>query len=194
MRRSNRRFALLALSALSPVTVYGTGDLKVLQSRQLYVGKRRYRAIARILRQGGLSFRALWGLLLVLHRALVDFVALPKTGRIGAEAKPTAEPIQSIAAQKAAPVKRVTENSLPEVSTEQCPQPSEPSVKEPISGRKPKRSKHRNQKADRAAKLETALKLLGEGQSRRAVAKTLGIAESTLRAWLKSERVACVPS
>ena len=88
-------------------------------------------------------------------------------------------------------MKRVTENSLPEVSTEQCPQPSEPSVKEPISGRKPK-SKPRKLKVDRAAKLEKALKLLDEGKGRRAVAKTLGIAESTLRAWLKSERVACV--
>ena len=90
-------------------------------------------------------------------------------------------------------MKRVTENSLPEVSTEQCPQPSEPSVKEPISGRKPK-SKPRTLKVDRAAKLEKALKLLAEGQSRRAIAKAIGVAESTLRAWLKSERVACVPS
>jgi hypothetical protein len=75
MRRSNRRFALLALSALSPVTVYGTGNLQALRMRQLYAGKRRGRAISRILRQGGLCVRAFWELLLVLHRALVDFVA-----------------------------------------------------------------------------------------------------------------------
>jgi hypothetical protein len=50
MRRSNRRFTLLALSALSPATFYGTGDLKALRMRQLYAGKLRYRAISRILR------------------------------------------------------------------------------------------------------------------------------------------------
>jgi hypothetical protein len=123
----------------------------------------------------------------------LDFVALPQTERTGAETKPFVEPIQSLAAQEAAPVKRVTEISLPEVSTEQCPQPSEPSVKEPISGRKPK-SKPRTLKVDRAAKLEKALKLLDEGKSRRAIAKAIGVAESTLRAWLKTEQIAYVLS
>jgi hypothetical protein len=124
----------------------------------------------------------------------VDFVALPKMGRIRAEARPFVEPIQSLAAQEAAPVKRVTENSLPEFSTAQCPQPSEPSAEEPFSGRKPKRSKHRNQKVDRTAKLEKALKLLDEGKSRRAISKAIGVAESTLRAWLKTEQIAYVLS
>jgi len=59
-------------------------------------------------------------------------------------------------------------------------------------GQNPKRSKLRKQKADRTAKLEPALKLLDEGQSRRAIAKAIGVAESTLRVWLKSEQVACV--
>jgi hypothetical protein len=107
--------------------------------------------------------------------------------------KPFVEPIQGLAAQEAAPVKRVTENSLPEVSTEQFPRPSEPSVKEPISGRKPM-SKTRKSKAHRTAKLEKALKLLDEGKSRRAIAKAIGVAESTLRAWIKREQVACIPS
>ena len=129
-------------------------------------------------------------MLFVLHRAILDLVA-PNAGRIGKETKPFVEPIQSPAAQEATPVKKVTENSLPEVSTQLSHQPFAPSIKEPITGRKPK-SKPRKLKVDRAAKLEKALKLLDEGKGRRAVAKTLGIAESTLRAWLKSERVACV--
>ena len=116
----------------------------------------------------------------------------PKTGRTGAETKPFVEPIQSLAAQEVAPVKRVTENSLPEVSTEQCPQPAQPRAEKPITGRQQKRCKPRKPKVDRSSKLEKAMKLLAEGQSRRAVAKTLGIAESTLRVWLKSEQVACV--
>jgi hypothetical protein len=92
-------------------------------------------------------------------------------------------------------VKRVTENSLPEVSTTQMShQPFVPRAEKPITGRKSRRSKSQTSKADRAAKLEKALKLLAEGQSRRAIAKAIGVAESTLRAWLKSERVACVPS
>jgi hypothetical protein len=113
----------------------------------------------------------------------VDFVALSKTGRTGAEVKPFVEPIQSLAAQEAAPVKTTIETPQPEnAAMEQGLQPSKPSVKKPISAPKPKR------------KLQQALKLLAEGQSRRAVAKTIGVAESTLRAWLQSERVACVPS
>jgi DNA-binding NarL/FixJ family response regulator len=134
-------------------------------------------------------------LLLVLYRAILYFVALRKTGRTGAETKPFVEPIQSLAAQEAAPVKRVTENSLPEnVAREEGRQPSAQSVKEPISAPKPKRSKSRKSKADRTAKLEKALKLLDEGKSRRAIAKAIGVAESTLRAWLKREQVACIPS
>jgi hypothetical protein len=134
-------------------------------------------------------------LLLVLHRALVDFVALPKTGRTGGEAKPFVEPIQSFTAPEAAAVKRVTENSLPEnAAKEQGHQPFASSVEEPTTGRQPKRCKPRKPKPDRSAKLEKALKLLDEGKSRRAIAKAIGVAESTLRAWLKSERVACVPS
>ena len=117
----------------------------------------------------------------------------PKTGRIRVEARPSEGPIETVAVPEEAPLKTTIETPLPEFSTEQCPQPSEPSVKEPISGRKPK-SKPRTLKVDRAAKLEKALKLLAEGQSRRAIAKAIGVAESTLRAWLKSERVACVPS
>ena len=129
----------------------------------------------------------------MLHRAILDLVA-PNAGRIGKETKPFVEPIQSPAAQEAAPVKRVTENSLPEnAAKEQGHQPFASSAEEPIRGRNPNRSKSRISKVERTAKLEKALKLLDEGQSRRAVAKTLGIAESTLRAWLKSERVRCVP-
>jgi hypothetical protein len=194
MHRSKRRFALLTLSALSPVTFYATGDLKVLQLRRLFAGKRRFRAISRIFEQGGLSVRALWGLILVARRALLDFVALPKTGRIGAEAVSSAGPIQTIAVPDAAPVKQTTENPLPKKisAIEQRPQPSAPSVqKEPNAAKKSKRCKSRKSISDRAEKFEKALKLLAEGKSRRAVAKTLGIAESTLRAWLKSERVAC---
>jgi hypothetical protein len=41
--------------------------------------------------------------------------------------------------------------------------------------------------SDRAAKLERAKQLLAQGRSRRAAAKEVGIAESTLRAWLKAE-------
>jgi transposase-like protein len=74
------------------------------------------------------------------------------------------------------------------------PQPAEPRAEEPTTGRRQKRCKPRKPKADRSSKLEIAMKLLAEGQSRRAVAKTLGVAESTLRSWLKSERVACVAS
>jgi hypothetical protein len=192
MRHSNRRFALLALSALSPVTVYGTGNVKALRMRQLYAGKLRYRSIARVLRQGGLCAWAFWELLLVLHRAILDFVALPQTGRTGAETKPTAEPIVPVAEPEQTPLKRMTETPLPEFLTEQCPQPSEPSVEEPTTGRQQKRCKPRKPKVDRTAKLEKALKLLGEGQSRRAIAERIGIAESTLRAWLKSEKVASV--
>jgi hypothetical protein len=130
-------------------------------------------------------------LLLVLYRALVDFVA----GRTGTETKPFVGPIQSPAAQEAAPLKRATENSLPEVSATQLShQPFAPRGEEPITGQNPKRSKPRMQKAERAAKLEKALKLLAEGQSRRAIAKAIGVAESTLRAWLKTEQVARVPS
>jgi hypothetical protein len=83
----------------------------------------------------------------------------------------------------------ITENLLHKISeTEQRPRALAPRAEEPTTGRKSKRCKRRNQKADLDAKLEKALKLLGVGQSRRAVAKTLGIAVSTLRAWLKSER------
>src|SRR6516162_1534037 len=71
---------------------------------------------------GGLSVRALWELLFVLHRAILDLVA-PNAGRIGKETKPFVEPIQSPAAQEATPVKKVTENSLPEVSTQLSHQP-----------------------------------------------------------------------
>jgi hypothetical protein len=197
MRRSNRRFALLALSALTPVPFYGTGNVKALQLQQLLAGKRRLRAISRIFEQGGLSVRALWGLILVARRALLDFVALPKMGRIGAEAVSSAGPIQTVVgpsvARQQAPTIPPDTLPLPKNSaTGRCPQPSEPRAEEPITGRKFMRCKPRKLNADRTAKLEKALKLLGDGQSRRSVAKSLGIAESTLRAWLKSERVACV--
>jgi hypothetical protein len=196
MSRSNCRFALLALSALTPVTFYATGDLMVLRLRQVLAGKRRVRAISRIFEQGSFSVRALWELILVVCRAILDFVALPKTGRIRVKTMPPAEPFEPVAAPEDAPVKMTTDIPLLKNSTpEQRPQELAPSIKKgPDAAAKPKRCKPRKLTADRAAKLEQALKLLAGGQSRRAVAKTLGIAESTLRAWLKPERVACVPS
>jgi hypothetical protein len=195
MRRSNRRFLLLALSALTSVVLYGSGNERAFRMRQLHAGKRRFRSTSRIFEQGSFTLRAVWEWILVLRRTLLDFVALPKTGRIGAEAMAPLELSETVAVQEEVPVKTTAETPLPDVSaTAQHPQPSEPSVEEPITSRKPKHCKRRKSKADRTAKLGTALELLGEGRSRRAVAKTLGVAESTFRAWLKSERVACVPS
>jgi hypothetical protein len=193
MRRTNRRFALLALSALTPVVVYGAGNVKALRLRQVLAGKRRMRSLARIFKQGSSSVRVLWELILVVRRAVSDFIALPNTGRIRVKTIPPAEPFEYIAAPEEAPVKMTTYIPLLRNSTpERRPQELAPSIKnEPNEAAKPKRCKPRKPKADRASKLEKAWKLLGEGKSRRAVAKTLGIAESTLRAWLKSERVAC---
>ena len=136
-----------------------------------------------------------WELLFVLHRAILNFVALPKTGRIPAEARFPEGPIETVAVPEEAPLKSITETPLPENSAkEQGQHPSQPRAEEPIRGRNLKRCKPRNQKADRTAKLEKALKLLDEGKNRRAIATAIGVAESTLRAWLKSERVACVPA
>jgi transposase len=39
---------------------------------------------------------------------------------------------------------------------------------------------------DRAATVEAARRLLGEGMARRTVAKQLGVPESTLRRWVKA--------
>jgi hypothetical protein len=150
--------------------------MNALRMQQLYAGKRRLQALLRTVRQTKVSIIALWQLLLVARVALMDFLTLPKCRPIPvAELSPVASPIIALP---------LTTPSLPDEFENGQKVELSPSVEMQADAKlRPRRALS----AERVAKLKQAKELLGKGQSRRAVSRTLGIAESTLRKWLKSE-------